>query len=75
VFVDGCFWHGCPDHGGTPRANRDWWVNKIATNQRRDNDTDDQLRALGWTVVRVWEHDDPGQAAEKIESIVRRPRS
>jgi DNA mismatch endonuclease (patch repair protein) len=66
VFVDGCFWHGCPEHGTWPKENRQWWREKIEANVARDRDTDTRLRASGWTVVRVWEHEDPLQAAGAI---------
>jgi DNA mismatch endonuclease, patch repair protein len=72
VFVDGCFWHGCPEHGSWPKQNANWWREKIEANQRRDRDTDARLKASGWTVVRVWEHDDPTRAADRIAEIVRR---
>ena len=77
VFVDGCFWHACPDHGTVPRANRLWWEEKLAATVARDRRTDEQLRAEGWESVRVWEHEDSSQAADRIEAIVRasaRPR-
>jgi DNA mismatch endonuclease, patch repair protein len=73
VFVDGCFWHGCPEHGTWPKENADWWREKIEANQRRDRDTDARLTAAGWTVIRVWEHEDPTQAADQIVEIARRP--
>jgi DNA mismatch endonuclease, patch repair protein len=72
VFVDGCFWHGCPEHGTWPKENADWWREKIEANQRRDRDTDARLTGAGWTVIRVWEHEDPTQAADQIVEIVRR---
>jgi DNA mismatch endonuclease, patch repair protein len=75
VFVDGCFWHGCPEHGTWPKQNADWWREKIEANQRRDRDTDARLRAAGWTVIRVWEHDDPIQAADRVTEVVRQSRS
>src|SRR5689334_6571676 len=59
VYVDGCFWHGCPEHHTRPRANSEWWEWKIARNQARDADTDRALAKAGWHVVRVWEHEDP----------------
>jgi DNA mismatch endonuclease (patch repair protein) len=74
VFVDGCFWHGCPIHGTQPRANHGFWLDKIATNQRRDGDTDRQLEASGWRVIRVWEHENPLEAAARIEDAVRERR-
>lgn len=66
VFIDGCFWHGCPEHFIPPKANAEYWVPKIATNIRRDRDTDRRLREAGWTVLRFWEHVDPQLAAESI---------
>lgn len=71
VEVRGCFWHGCPDHGTLPKANRDWWAEKIEANRRRDEDTDERLAAAGWTVIVVWEHDDPVAAADRVEATVR----
>jgi DNA mismatch endonuclease, patch repair protein len=72
VFVDGCFWHGCPVHGTLPKVNAEWWGEKIATNRWRDEDTDRRLVDAGWAVVRVWEHEDPVEAAARIEEAVRR---
>lgn len=66
IFVDGCFWHGCPAHGTAPRANASWWREKLARNRARDRDTDTRLRDAGWTVIRVWEHEDAGVAAARI---------
>jgi DNA mismatch endonuclease (patch repair protein) len=74
VFVDGCFWHGCPTHATWPKANADFWREKIETNRRRDRDTDRRLGSLGWCVIRVWEHEDPETAASKIEAVVRAQR-
>lgn len=70
IFVDGCFWHGCPEHGTWPKRNADFWRNKILTNQARDKDTDERLTELGWTVIRIWEHEDPENAAQKIARSV-----
>ena len=67
VFVDGCFWHGCPVHGTSPRANGDWWAQKLAANQARDADTTRLLEAAGWTVLRIWEHEDAAAAADEVE--------
>lgn len=71
VFVDGCFWHGCPVHGTSPSANARFWHEKIETNQRRDRDTDERLKHAGWHVVRIWEHEDPVDGAERIDRLVR----
>lgn len=69
VFVDGCFWHSCPQHAVTPKNNRDWWVAKLQRNTERDREKDDALRLLGWSVVRVWEHEEPLQAAKRIQDL------
>ena len=75
VYVDGCFWHQCPVHGTVPRQNRDWWIEKLDANSRRDADTDARLAAAGWAVLRFWEHDDPMSAACRVRDAVlaRRP--
>ncbi|MGD0410799.1 MAG: very short patch repair endonuclease [Verrucomicrobiota bacterium] len=57
VFVDGCFWHGCPKHGTRPRHNRAFWQRKLSGNRARDRKVNRALRAQGWRVVRIWEHD------------------
>lgn len=76
VFVDGCFWHGCPTHGTRPKANAEWWVNKLEGNVARDRDTDRRLRDAGWQMVRIWEHEDMRAAAAAIHSrVVDAPRS
>lgn len=66
VFVDGCFWHGCPIHGVPPKHNAQWWADKIGRNRARDLETTAHLEALGWTVVRVWEHVDPVEAENTV---------
>lgn len=71
VFVDGCFWHGCPIHGTQAKANAEFWRLKIKRNQERDIDTTKQLEIAGWKVIRVWEHEDPEKASKKIYNIVR----
>lgn len=71
VLVNGCFWHGCPQHATWPSANAAWWREKIEANLRRDADTDSQLAAHGWTVIRVWEHEVPREAADEIAMLVR----
>ncbi|MEV8212521.1 very short patch repair endonuclease [Leifsonia sp. NPDC077715] len=63
IFVDGCFWHGCPQHATLPATNASYWVPKLQRNKDRDRETDLELRANGWTVVRIWEHEDPDVAA------------
>jgi DNA mismatch endonuclease, patch repair protein len=77
VFVDGCFWHGCPEHGTMPKNNAAWWSAKIAANADRDRDTDRRLTAAGWAVLRIWEHEAPEGAADRIATTVRtrRPRA
>lgn len=71
VFVDGCFWHSCPAHRTSPRSNAEWWRRKLDANVRRDRDTDAELEAHGWLVVRVWEHENPAEAASRIEMLIR----
>lgn len=71
VFVDGCFWHGCPDHGTSPRSNSTWWGEKLAANIARDADTNRVLAELGWHVVRIWEHDDPSNVADCIVALLQ----
>ena len=70
VFVDGCFWHGCPEHGTWPKANADWWRAKITANVARDRDTDARLRKGGWGVLRFWAHEDMEVAAKRVAKIV-----
>jgi DNA mismatch endonuclease (patch repair protein) len=70
VFLDGCYWHGCPEHYRPSRTNEEFWREKIGGNRTRDVETDSLLRAAGWTVVRVWEHEDPGAAAERVREAV-----
>ena len=74
VFVDGCFWHSCPEHSTIPKNNREWWTGKLAANQERDERVSAALRQAGWEVVRVWEHEDMEVAAKRIESLVRSRR-
>ncbi|MFJ8040290.1 very short patch repair endonuclease [Kitasatospora sp. NPDC096147] len=71
VFVDGCYWHGCPEHLRPPSKNVEFWQAKIDGNRTRDAETDHRLREAGWTVIRVWEHEDPVEAAARIADIVR----
>lgn len=71
IFVDGCFWHGCPIHGSWPKANADFWRKKIETNKARDADTDRRLLENGWSVIRVWEHESPDDVVERIVRVVK----
>jgi DNA mismatch endonuclease (patch repair protein) len=75
LFVDGCFWHGCPEHATWPRHNAEFWRAKIETNRRRDLDTDRRLYQAGWTVVRAWEHEAPDKVADRVEVTLGARRS
>lgn len=68
VFVDGCFWHRCPEHGTQPKNNAAWWLAKLDANVARDRRQDQQLVDAGWTVVRVWEHEAVDAACDRIEA-------
>ncbi|MFI6870853.1 very short patch repair endonuclease [Nocardia sp. NPDC050406] len=72
VYVDGCFWHSCPEHATSPKNNARWWAEKLAANVVRDRDTDARLAAAGWTVVRVWEHDSADAAADLVMGALGR---
>ncbi|MFD2468118.1 very short patch repair endonuclease [Amycolatopsis silviterrae] len=74
VFVDGCFWHGCPEHGTWPKNNADYWRTKIETNRRRDANTDQLLREAGWLSVRIWEHEATDVAASRVIETVKERR-
>jgi len=75
LFVDGCFWHGCPVHGSRrTTANSEYWSAKVERNQARDRDTDERLRAAGWLPLRVWEHQDPNAVAAAVLETVRSRR-
>ena len=73
VFVDGCFWHMCPDHGTSPSSNRWYWAPKLRRNAERDGEIDGLMRGMGWRVLRVWEHTGACDAADEIERALRRP--
>jgi DNA mismatch endonuclease (patch repair protein) len=78
AFLDGCAWHGCPLHRMRPRNNAQWWTDKLDGNIRRDRDTDRRLQEAGWVPFRVWEHEDPVEAAARLHRLVRgrlQPRS
>ena len=70
VFVDGCFWHCCPEHATYPKNNADWWRVKLEANVARDRDTDQRLRKLGWLSVRIWEHESVEGAVDRVATVV-----
>jgi DNA mismatch endonuclease, patch repair protein len=70
VFVDGCFWHGCPKHATYPKTNEEYWLPKLAENKTRDKRQSNRLRRAGWTVIRVWEHDCLPPAKRVVTRIV-----
>jgi DNA mismatch endonuclease, patch repair protein len=74
VFLDGCFWHGCPEHHRAPAANSHYWSAKVARNRARDAEVDSLLTTAGWQVIRIWEHEDPVDAASHVAEIIRRSR-
>ncbi|WP_223202693.1 very short patch repair endonuclease [Propioniciclava sp. MC1595] len=71
VFVDGCFWHGCPIHSVAPKNNGQWWERKLAANAARDEETNQSLAAAGWQVLRAWEHEDPTDVAVRVWGLVK----
>ena len=71
VFIDGCYWHACPEHGTVARVNATYWSDKLERNVARDADTTTQLIAAGWTVLRFWEHEDPNEVAATVSAAVR----
>jgi DNA mismatch endonuclease, patch repair protein len=75
VFIDGCYWHGCPSHGTTPATNTEYWSSKVAANRRRDQDTNDRLGAAGWCVARYWEHEPAETVAADIMRRLRNMRA
>jgi len=70
VFVDGCFWHGCPEHGVKPATNAEWWRWKLDRNRARDDDTTATLASDGWTVLRIWEHVPAEEAARRVAEVL-----
>lgn len=68
IYVDGCFWHRCPLHASVPRSNSAWWEEKLAANMSRDRRVDTELRAAGWRVLRVWEHESAAHVADLVEA-------
>ncbi|MFD8060230.1 very short patch repair endonuclease [Streptomyces cyaneofuscatus] len=75
VFIDGCYWHGCPEHYVSPKTNSGYWSEKVAGNVARDRDTDERLTAAGWLVLRFWEHQSSDACALSIISAVRERRN
>jgi DNA mismatch endonuclease (patch repair protein) len=70
VFIDGCFWHGCPEHYRPPSTNPDYWRDKIEGNRLRDQETDELLAQAGWEVLRFWEHEDEDEVADAVCAAV-----
>jgi DNA mismatch endonuclease, patch repair protein len=75
VFLDGCFWHGCPTHHTMAATNTDYWQRKLQTNRARDAETNRLLEAEGWQVIRIWEHEDTDEAATRVATAVRTRRA
>lgn len=75
VFLDGCYWHGCPEHYAQPRTNSTYWLGKIERNRARDGQVDTDLRAAGWTPLRIWEHEPVGDAAQRVVAALRALRA
>lgn len=71
VFVDGCFWHGCPEHGTESRTNTEYWLPKLERNRARDAETEHHLRQFGWTVLRVWEHESSNAAVDRVIATIQ----
>ena len=74
VFIDGCYWHGCPDHYVPPKTNSGYWSDKVAGNMTRDRDTDRKLKDAGWLVLRFWEHEPADECAARISTEVQKRR-
>ncbi|MFF7183787.1 very short patch repair endonuclease [Streptomyces sp. NPDC008222] len=72
VLIDGCFWHGCPEHATSPRSNAEWWRQKLDRNMARDMETTEHLVAAGWEVLRFWEHEAAEDVALRIAAAVAR---
>lgn len=70
VLIDGCFWHGCPDHATQPKSNAEWWRTKLDRNMARDAETTEHLMAAGWEVLRFWEHEAPEDVALRVAAVV-----
>ncbi|MBD0841860.1 very short patch repair endonuclease [Streptomyces sp. TRM68416] len=75
VFMDGCFWHGCPEHATQPKSNAEWWRQKLDRNMARDVETTEHLTTAGWEVLRFWEHEVPEVVARRVAAAVERRRA
>lgn len=75
VFIDGCFWHGCPEHHTVAKSNAEYWAQKVERNRERDRHTDQALQSHGWAVLRAWEHEVPDDVAERVIDVVRARRA
>lgn len=75
VLIDGCFWHGCPQHATQPKSNAEWWRQKLDRNMTRDAETSEHLVAAGWEVLRFWEHEAPEDVALRVAAAVTRRRA
>jgi DNA mismatch endonuclease (patch repair protein) len=75
VLIDGCFWHGCPEHATRPKSNAEWWRQKLERNMARDTETNEHLMAAGWEVLRFWEHEAPQDVAIRVSAAVERRRA
>ncbi len=75
VLIDGCFWHGCPEHATQPKSNAEWWRQKLDRNMTRDVETTNHLMAAGWEVLRFWEHEAPEDVALRVIAAVSRRRA
>lgn len=71
VFIDGCFWHGCPEHHTVARSNATFWAEKVRRNRERDRDTDERLEVDGWMILRAWEHEPPADIAQRVIEAVK----
>jgi DNA mismatch endonuclease, patch repair protein len=72
VFVDGCYWHGCPEHGQREtRRNSSYWTAKIARNRERDSEQEERLQRAGWRVLRFWEHENPSELTDVVAAVLR----
>lgn len=74
VFIDGCYWHACPEHGSQPTMNVDYWAPKLQRNRDRDRETVAYLESNGWTVLRFWEHSDADEVAQAIVAVYQTPQ-